>query len=212
VQGIDNGQRIPTKNAYCAPKGADKSAEGENISPKISWDKGPDGTKSYLLVVVDRDVPLDMSNNNKDDKKIPEAAARQNFYHWLLANIPYNITSIAEGAGKDAHYGDMLDNDYLKFSGVKIDPQSIKKFSGYDGPCPPWNDERMHNYHFKVYALSETFSIGDDPSIFSGDDIMHKISPYILAQGEVIGTYSLNPGLMPKAAATPAPTTTPAKN
>ena len=26
-------------------------------------------------------------------------------------------------------------------------------YYGYDGPCPPWNDDLLHHYHFRVYAL-----------------------------------------------------------
>ena len=200
VQGIDNGQLIPAKYAFCEASATSKSTEGQDISPAISWEKGPEGTKSYVLVVVDRDVPLDKTNINKVGEKIPEDAPRQNFYHWLLVNIPPDITAIDEGRGKDKNYGNQLINDYLKFMGLKQDPQTTREYSGYDGPCPPWNDERMHNYHFKVYALSQTFHIGED-TLFDGDDIMHKIAPYILAQGEVIGTYTLNPALAPKAPA-----------
>ena len=28
------------------------------------------------------------------------------------------------------------------------------KYFGYNGPCPPWNDDTVHHYHFFVYALS----------------------------------------------------------
>jgi phosphatidylethanolamine-binding protein (PEBP) family uncharacterized protein len=27
------------------------------------------------------------------------------------------------------------------------------EYYGYDGPCPPWNDERVHTYVFTLYAL-----------------------------------------------------------
>src|SRR3546814_13406313 len=27
------------------------------------------------------------------------------------------------------------------------------RYLGYDGPCPPWNDERVHRYHFEVIAM-----------------------------------------------------------
>jgi phosphatidylethanolamine-binding protein (PEBP) family uncharacterized protein len=26
-------------------------------------------------------------------------------------------------------------------------------YGGYDAPCPPWNDARLHHYHFIVYAI-----------------------------------------------------------
>ncbi len=199
VSGIENGKAISEKFAHCVVKGDNKSADGENISPAISWDKGPEGTKSYAVIVVDRDVPLKVEDAYKEGVVIAENAPRQNFYHWMLVNVPVNITTIPEGQGRDKNFGDQLVNDYLKFSGAKKTDQNIKKYSGYDGPCPPWNDLRMHNYHFKVYALSETFNTGDE---YNGDEIMHKIAPYVLATGEVVGTYTLNstlnPALAPK--------------
>jgi phosphatidylethanolamine-binding protein (PEBP) family uncharacterized protein len=32
-------------------------------------------------------------------------------------------------------------------------PDMAGQYFGYDGPCPPWNDERMHHYIFTIYAL-----------------------------------------------------------
>ena len=198
INSFESGSPIPDKYAHCIAKGTDKSAEGENISPTISWDKAPEGAKSFALIVVDRDVPTNFDDANQEGKIIAESAPRQNFYHWILLNIPVNITSIPEGAGKDKAYGDQIVNDFFKFSGLKKTDQNMKKFLGYDGPCPPWNDERIHNYHFKVYALKEVFNLGDDyAGNYAGDDIVHKIAPYIISEGEVIGTYTLNPTLRP---------------
>ena len=43
-------------------------------------------------------------------------------------------------------------NDYTK---VTASNDAMKgQYYGYDGPCPPWNDELVHHYHFTVYALS----------------------------------------------------------
>lgn len=192
VDGIDDGSPIPEKFAHCVAKGA----EGKNISPKITWSKGPDGTQSYAIIVVDRDVPVDFSNANKDGKTIDAEAPRQNFYHWMLINIPVNITSIAEDAGKSKAYGDQLVNDFLKSSGLPANGENTKKFTGYDGPCPPWNDERLHYYHYKVYALSQTFNAGEGVD-YTGDQIIRTITPYILGEGEVVGSYTLNPKLAP---------------
>lgn len=195
LEGFEDGGPMPERFANCVATGSAKSSPGENISPAISWENGPEGTKSYAIIMVDRDVPASFADANQDDKVIKTEAERQNFYHWMLINIPTNVTSLPEGAGKNKNYGRMLINDYLKFSGLKKNPQNIKKFSGYDGPCPPFNDERVHYYHFKVYALSDRFVSGDN---YTGDDITLKITPYILAYGEVIGSYTLNPALAPK--------------
>ena len=66
-------------------------------------------------------------------------------------------------------------------------------YYGYDGPCPPWNDERLHRYHFRVAAL-------DIPSLglegrFDIGDVRRAMEGHVLAEAEIIGTYSLNAAL-----------------
>jgi Raf kinase inhibitor-like YbhB/YbcL family protein len=67
------------------------------------------------------------------------------------------------------------------------------QYGGYDGPCPPWNDERAHRYTFKVYAL-------DVPSLnlsgaFTGPEAEAAMQGHVLAEGEAVGLYTLNPDL-----------------
>ncbi|MBV8652039.1 MAG: phospholipid-binding protein, partial [Alphaproteobacteria bacterium] len=85
-------------------------------------------------------------------------------------------------------------NDYTAaFTG---DAKMAGKYGGYDGPCPPWNDKRVHHYHFKVYAL-------DVPSLtltgnFGSKEALAAIAKHTLAMGEAVGTYTQNPDLMKK--------------
>ena len=64
-------------------------------------------------------------------------------------------------------------------------------YGGYDGPCPPWNDEIVHHYHFAVYAL-DVPSLGLDGR-FTGPDALRALAPHTIAKGTFMGTYSLNP-------------------
>ena len=41
-------------------------------------------------------------------------------------------------------------NEYTGF--MAADPAMAGDYYGYDGPCSPWNDERIHHYHFTLYA------------------------------------------------------------
>lgn len=199
VADFKNGEPIPAIHAYCINKDGEKHAPGENISPSISWTKGPEGTKAYAIVVVDRDVPKKFDNANKEGKTIGITEPRQNFYHWMLLNIPADVTEIPEGKGKDKNVGLQLVSDYLKFSGEKPSYLSKMKYTGYDGMCPPWNDERIHNYHFKVLALSNFYQPQENDS---GDKISRALTKLTLAEGEVVGTYTLNDNLKTKAEAT----------
>jgi hypothetical protein len=74
------------------------------------------------------------------------------------------------------------------------DAQMEGKYGGYDGPFPPWNDERIHHYHFKLFAL-------DVPSLelagpFTGPDALKAMEGHIVEEAEWIGTYSLNASLL----------------
>ena len=71
------------------------------------------------------------------------------------------------------------------------DPDMSGTYRGYDGPCPPWNDMRVHRYHFTVYALKveRTPVEGED---FTAPQVLQAIRPHILAEARLTGTYSLN--------------------
>jgi Raf kinase inhibitor-like YbhB/YbcL family protein len=185
------------------PAAQGHSANGPNKNPAIRWSKGPYGTQSYALIVVDTDVPSVFDDANKEGKTIPAGMKRINFYHMILVDIPLAKTSLAEGAdangitqggktpGPTAN-GIRGINDYTAaFTG---DPKMAGNYGGYDGPCPPWNDKRLHHYHFRVYAL-------DVPSLvltgtFGAKEAEAAIAKHILAKGELVGTYTQNPDLM----------------
>jgi len=197
VGGIEHGKPIPERFAYCIPDGNGKTKDGQNINPAIEWSGAPEGTKSYVILVVDRDVPQSFELANQDGKTIPREFPRQNFYHWVLVDIPPSILTIAEGAdsrgitkgGKELGkrlYGVVGQNDYARFMGEG-------PHAGYDGPCPPWNDERLHRYHFTVYALSvPSLNLS---GLFGGQYVEDIIQPHILAKGEVVGTFTNKPGV-----------------
>ncbi len=80
-------------------------------------------------------------------------------------------------------------NDYTKATAAN---DAMKgQYFGYDGPCPPWNDEIVHHYHFTVYALNvKTLNLAKD---FDGPAAMDAIKGKVLAQGEELGLYTQNP-------------------
>jgi phosphatidylethanolamine-binding protein (PEBP) family uncharacterized protein len=64
-------------------------------------------------------------------------------------------------------------------------------YGGYDGPWPPFNDERLHHYQFTVFAL-DVPSLGL-PELFRGPDAVAAIKGHVLDKATLIGTYALNP-------------------
>lgn len=182
VEGIGEGQAIPPRYARCVPDGNGQSREGENIRPAISWSKGPDDTRSYMVVVVDMDAPTRFDAANQPGKTIPEALPRKAFYHWVQADIPPHVMGLPEGKAGRVGPGVSGRNSF----GERGAEQGI----GYDGPCPPWNDERLHHYHFQLYAL-------DVPTLrlkegFSVEEAQKAMQEHVLAKSETVGAYATN--------------------
>ncbi len=180
LDGILDGHAIDPDFCTCRSDGHGGVKPGGNRSPPISWSGGPHETKSYALLAVDRDVPADFSPANKVGQTIPRDAERKAFYHWLLVDIPAEVTALDEGG-------------MAGIAGRNSMGDRSKSANGYDGPCPPFNDERVHTYHFTVYALD--VALLDLQPGFSGEDATLAIAGHILDQGETTVKYTTNPHL-----------------
>lgn len=202
ADGIDGNGYILPQHAFCVAAEEGHVKDGPNQNIGLHWSKGPKGTKSYAIVGVDVDVPTDFSNAGKEGKTIPASMKRQDFYHWVLVDIPAFATEIPANtdsrelskngkSDRQMPYGLRGINSYAAY--MATNPERKGVYAGYDGPCPPWNDERVHNYHFKVYALSTAkLPVKGD---FGGKEVLKAIKKHTLASGEVVGKYTLNPDL-----------------
>ncbi len=92
------------------------------------------------------------------------------FTHWIAWNARADTTALAQGAAITTLGGVSGQNDFDK--------------TGYSGPCPPKG--QLHHYHFRVYALDTTVTLG--PGARRGD-LDHALNGHVLAQGELIGTF-----------------------
>jgi hypothetical protein len=205
VDSIKKGGLIPTQYAFCVPAKQGHSGPGHDISPHISWSKGPAGTKSYAIIVYDSDVPSVRDNMNKEGVMVAASTPRMDFYHWVLVDIPATVTSLKMGEDSDqrvvhgkpqngAKVGLRGLNDYSKFT--KGNPNLAGDYYGYDGPCPPWNDEIAHHYHFAVFALSvPTLGLSGG---FTGQEARTAMEGKVLAKGELMGLYAQNPDVIAK--------------
>lgn len=67
-------------------------------------------------------------------------------------------------------------------------------YFGYDGPCPPWNDEIRHRYVFTVFALDiDTLPLD---GTFGGQQVREAMKEHILAEASLTGLYALNPSVV----------------
>jgi Raf kinase inhibitor-like YbhB/YbcL family protein len=196
------GDPIPEEYAFCIPDPQRHCALGSNLSPAIRWSDVPSGTKSFAIICYDPDVPSKPDSVNKEGLVVPASLARVDFFHWVLVDIPANVDNLPKGADSDGikpggkptgrtQYGVRGINNYTEW--FASDEQMQGDYGGYDGPCPPWNDELVHHYHFTVYAL-DVPSLGLDGR-FNGPDALRALHSHILGKGSWMGTYTLNPDL-----------------
>jgi Raf kinase inhibitor-like YbhB/YbcL family protein len=100
--------------------------EGGNVSPSLAWKNAPAGTKSFAVTVYD-----------------PDAPTGSGWWHWLVFNIPADVTSLPAGASDPASG---------KLPKGAVQSRTDYGKPGYGGPCPPPHD-KPHRYVFKVFAL-----------------------------------------------------------
>jgi len=100
---------------------AEHTCDGTDSSPPLAWAGVPDGARSLALVVHDPDAP-------------DPAAPKTDWVHWVVFNIPPQLTQVDTGAPPPGASEGV--NDW--------------KQAGYRGPCPPVG---KHRYFFTLYAL-----------------------------------------------------------
>jgi Raf kinase inhibitor-like YbhB/YbcL family protein len=102
---------------------------GDNMSPAISWSKGPQGTQSYVVLVEDSGVDR------------PEPIS-----HWVIYNLPSTAMALPQNVPTDP----TLENGAMQ-------GKNIRGATGYIGPKPPAG--QTHPYHFEVFALNSRLNI-----------------------------------------------------
>lgn len=197
LDGVQPNGWFAAEQAFCTASGF-----GPNVSPQVNWSRGPAGTQSYVLVMLDPDVPADLSLYNKAGVTIAADAPRQVFPHWLIADIPPSIGQIAAGVeGRGIVKGNLPlvrtalgkrgQSGYAGF--MASNPDLAGDWGGYGGPCPPLNDLRRHDYRVRVFAV-------DVPSLplpdrFTWADLETALKGHVLAEGEAKASYSLHPAV-----------------
>jgi len=134
------------------------TCDGEDHSPALAWNGAPEGTKCYAIIVDDPDAP-------------DPAAPKVTWVHWVLYDIPANVTVLREGVGPK-----QLPN------GTREGMNDWKQ-PGWRGPCPPIG---RHRYFFKLYALDTVLPDLRKPVKAALEKAMEG---HVLAKAELVGTY-----------------------
>ena len=82
-------------------------------------------------------------------------------------------------------------NDYTGF--MAGDPEMQGNYYGYEGPCPPWNDELVHHDRFKLFTCD--FKRCPVKGAFTGQNVFQTLERHVITERELVGLYSLNPDL-----------------
>jgi Raf kinase inhibitor-like YbhB/YbcL family protein len=133
------------------------SCKGKATAPAIQWTKAGDGVKSYALITMDWDAP------SPGLRLFP-------ITHWVLYNIPADMTEIPEGSTN----ADLAQKKVVP--GLNIAGQP-----GYTAPCPPMG---THHYEFRIYALD---SDQIHPASNDRAGVLKSMEGHVLGYGELVG-------------------------
>jgi len=99
---------------------------GENKSPELKWSGAPKEVKSFAVTMYD-----------------PDAPTGSGWWHWLVINIPADVTELTANAGA-------VNSTTLPKGAIQ--GRSDYGVAAWGGTCPPQSD-KPHRYIFTVYAL-----------------------------------------------------------
>jgi len=196
-----NNKAIPAEFAFCAPDPGARVTMSKNLNPHLLWSDAPMKTRSFVLICHDPDVPSKGDDVNQEGRTIPASLPRVDFFHWVLVDIEPTTIQIKPGEyssgitargkpGPDSLNGSRQGlNDYTGW--FASDPAMSGKYFGYDGPCPPWNDEIRHRYVFTIHAVD--FARCPVGGAFTGKEVLAAIKGHVLDKAELTGLYTLNP-------------------
>lgn len=141
---FENNSEIPAKY----------SLRGGNKSPPLRWRGSPSEAAALVLIAYDPDAP------------------GGTFCHWLLYNMPPNLTSLPEGMPAEAEtpYGLQGVDDYGEL--------------GYGGPAPPPGSR--HRYVFLLLALDRKLGLAAGAT---AEEVLEACRGHVIGYAVLLGYY-----------------------
>lgn len=135
----------------------DQVYSGGNRSPQLSWSGAPEGTKSFAVTCYD-----------------PDAPTGSGFWHWTVANIPANVTTLAAGASSAG------------LPAGAVEGRTDFGAPGFGGAAPPAG-HGPHRYIFTVFAIdTDKLEVTSDNS---GAVFGFNLHFHTLAKASITGIY-----------------------
>ncbi|MBA2676945.1 MAG: YbhB/YbcL family Raf kinase inhibitor-like protein [Ktedonobacteraceae bacterium] len=148
---IEDGKEIslPHTSGIFAP-------HGQDISPQLSWQGFPEGTKSFVVTMYD-----------------PDAPTPSGFWHWAVINIPAHVTELARGAGKP--------NSTELPAGAFQLPNDAR-LAQYVGAAPPAGHGKHHFYVVVTAVGVESLELdkGSTPAFLNFTLLSHTLGRAVM--------------------------------
>ena len=130
-QDLSDGQTMPQAQVFNG-----MGYQGENLSPQLQWDDVPAGTRSFVITCFDPDAPTGCG-----------------WWHWVVINIPAEVTAIEQGAGSGK----------ADLPAGALQTRTDFGTSAYGGAAPPEGEK--HRYVFTVHAMdTDKLDLSSDAS------------------------------------------------
>lgn len=152
-QDLHDGDKMPEKHVFNG-----MGYQGDNLSPHLAWEDAPEGTKSFVITCFD-----------------PDAPTGSGWWHWGVANIPAETTSLPQGAGSGK----------AALPAGALQTRTDFGQAGYGGAAPPAGE--THRYIFSVHALDVDKIDVDEGS--SGAMVGFNVHFHVLASASLTVHY-----------------------
>jgi hypothetical protein len=152
---FDDGGFIPIKYTM--------AAEGDAVSPRLTWTNVPDGTVTFALILSDSDTSISQSTDE--------------IVHWMIFNIPQRTRELPEGVTGLAQLPD-----------GSIQALNQTKRIGYMGMAAKAAGPH-HHYTFELFALDTKLTVGTDAT---RADLLKEMNGHILMKGVLVGRFRLS--------------------